>query len=74
MKNLMNSTTTTRYCLNHLKHSGYYMHLLEPCNASLNSLMTKTEMVVKHWCIQAISYLIQLLARESLSEQFNVVP
>jgi len=43
----MNYTAMAKYCFNHLKHSGNYMHLLEPCNASLNSLMTRTEMGVK---------------------------
>ena len=60
MKNLMNSTTITRYCLNHLKYSGYYMHLLEPFNGSLSSLITRTEMVVKILVYLPFSYLMQL--------------
>jgi len=56
----MNSTTITRYCLNHLKYSGYYMHLLEPFNGSLSSLITRTEMVVKILVYLPFSYLMQL--------------
>jgi hypothetical protein len=50
------------------------MHLLEPLNASLSSLMTRTEMVVKTLVYLPFNYLMQMLARESLIEQFNVAP
>ena len=66
MKNLINSTTITGYCLNHLKYSGYYMHVLEPFSASPSSLITRTEMVVKTLVHLPFSHLMQLLTRESL--------
>jgi len=57
-----------------LKHSVHYLHLLEPFNASLSSLITRTEMVVKTLVYLHFTYLTQLLPWERLIEQFNMVP